>query len=106
MKNKNLIIQLLQADLKHQQLIKNLEHIQLQTDGYHYLNLMEVVAQLMGVPKDVPEQWFKVYDHFMENVPLQPVEQEGVSLLPVARECYKVLRKSGAVEKFLVQELG
>jgi len=48
MKNKDLIIQLIQEDMRHNQLVLNLDRIGLHSGGNYDLSLFEVIANLNG----------------------------------------------------------
>ena len=50
MKNRDLIITLIQQDLKHHQLITNLENLITIEKGKHDLEILNVVHDLMEVP--------------------------------------------------------
>ena len=97
---KALIVQLIQADLKHNQLVGGLQSIHLETDMY-FLGLHKAVAQLMGITGDIPDQWFAIYDHYLENAHRHEVSSEADSLLPIAEECYNLLRASIKIENHL-----
>ncbi len=88
--NKDLILTLIQADLKHNQLIGNLRKIELHTDEY-ILKLYEVISQLMGLGKEPFEEWFDIYDSFVLNAHLHSISEEPDHLLLVAEECYELL---------------
>ena len=53
--NKELILTLIQADLKHNQLISGLESLDLHTDSY-FLGLHKAVAQLLGLGEGTSDQ--------------------------------------------------
>lgn len=84
-KNKPLIIALLQAELRHSQLINALHSIELETQGRYNLNLEEAVAQLMQLKGELPEQWITIYNHYMEQA--KPRKE----LNSLAEECYGML---------------
>ena len=97
--NKDLTIRLIQADLKHNQLITALESIHLNTNGRYLINLMDVVAELMGIEGEKSDQWFTIYDSYMEHSYNYRVEDRGDNLLPVAEDCYNHLAACLQVEQ-------
>jgi hypothetical protein len=99
---KALILQLIQADLKHNQLIGGLQSIHLETDMY-FLGLHRPVAQLMGIDGEIPEQWFAIYDRYLEGAHKHPVTSEADSLLPVAEECYNMLYACANIRNHLTR---
>lgn len=92
MQNKELIIQLIQVDLKHNQLTEGLRHLGLDDEEKYNLNLLPVVAQLMGIPKggSIP-QWDHIYISFLEEAHQHPVSILGEELYPIAEKCYEML---------------
>ena len=64
--NKALILTLIQADLKHNQLVSGLQSIHLETDMY-FLGLHEAVAQLMGIADEMPDGWAVQFDAQIEK---------------------------------------
>jgi hypothetical protein len=63
----DLIVSLIQQDLKHNQLTTGLRNVGLEPD-VHCLEIIEVVARLMGVEKDnVTDQWAETYFSFMDQ---------------------------------------
>lgn len=93
MQNKDLVIRLIQQDMKHHQLISNLESIGLRSDGIYYLELMEIISEIMQVPKDdIEDRWSNTYLHFMNQVSNYPVTSKGEGLMDLAEECYENLK--------------
>ncbi|MBN4062176.1 hypothetical protein JYU20_03155 [Bacteroidales bacterium AH-315-I05] len=91
MTNKDLIIQLIQQDLKHNQLTGGLQKAGLETD-LHNLEIIEVVARLMDVPKgEVSNQWEETYISFLEQAVEYKISDRAEELLPLAEECYNLL---------------
>lgn len=69
MSNKELIISLIQQDLKHSQLIVGLDRLGLEASERHCLQLLEVVAHLMRVPEGNTElDWGKFTLPTWQNV--------------------------------------
>lgn len=98
--NREIIITLIQADLKHHQLLGNLRKMELHTD-YYALELYQVISQLMGLGEEIPDPWFDIYDGYVLNAHLHPVSSEPDHLLSVAEECYDLLAACVKVEKHL-----
>lgn len=88
MKNKDLIISLLEQDLIHHQLTENLKAMGLDPVDYH-LDLCSVVAQLLGFAKyELPNQWLELYCMLMREATALPVGGPPGMLLPYAQKCY------------------
>ncbi|GAB5527487.1 MAG: hypothetical protein Roseis2KO_53590 [Roseivirga sp.] len=98
--NKEMIITLIQADLKHNQLISNLRQIELHTDEY-FLQLHRVTSQLMGLGEDTYDHWFDIYDGFLIGAHKHPISSSPENLFSVAEECYDLLCASIKVENHL-----
>jgi len=98
--NKELVLILIQADLKHNQLVSSLASIDLHTDSY-FLQLHKAVSVLMGLGEDSPDQWFELYDQYLKDAHLQPISGSPKSLLPLAEECYDLLCASIKIENHL-----
>ena len=98
--NKSLILSLIQADLKHHQLISGLESLDLHTDSY-FLGLHKVISQLMGVGDSTSDRWFSIYDGYLRNAHTHPISDSHDSLLPIAEECYHLLCASIKIENHL-----
>ena len=98
--NKDLVLTLIQADLKHHQLLNGLKSINLETESY-FLELYKVVAHLMGVGEKVPDQWLAIYDSYVEAASKQQLTNATNNLLPVAEECYCLLQALGKIEQRL-----
>lgn len=97
--NKALIIQVIQKDLKHNQLMSGLRRSGLDTD-LHNLELLDVVARLMDIPKgEVTDQWVEVYFSFLEKAFNYPITECGNELLPLADECYDLLLACQKIEQ-------
>ena len=91
MDNRQLIISLIQQDLKHNQLTTGLAKLGLDPD-VHSLEIVEVVARLMGVEKgDVSDQWAKIYFSFLDQAYRFKISERAEELKPLAEECYDLL---------------
>lgn len=98
--NKDIIICLIEADLKHNQLLGNLRKMELHTDEY-ILKLYEAISQLMGLGKQPCQEWFDIYDSFLLNAHCHAVSEDSDHLLIVAEECYELLCASVKVKGYL-----
>ncbi len=95
--NKNLIIKLIQQDLKHNQLVVGLQKIGLNTD-LHNLEIIDIVAHLMGI-KEISNKWLITYVSFLEQSSKFEVSDSGKDLIPLAKACYKQLLHCSLSEK-------
>lgn len=96
MNNRELVVQLIQQDLKHSQLTETLRHMGLDDGGLYALDLITIVAQLMEVPPHQMDDFAEVYGTFLDEAPQYPTTYLGEALLPVAEECY--LKLLGCLE--------
>lgn len=91
MENRELIISLILQDLRHYQLTAALTKAGLDAD-LHDLEIMEVVAQLMGIESgQLTDQWADLYFNYVYRAPEYEVSERGKTLRPLATECYDVL---------------
>ena len=89
MSNKELIIKLIQQDLKHCQLVVGLDYLGLEASNKHCLELLDIVADLMHVPEGAVEfDWGRVYITYMSECSGVQVESTSESLRPYAEYCY------------------
>lgn len=93
MKNKELLIDLIQQDLKHNQLIMGLDKIGLEGSEMHNLRILEMVSKLMKVPKALQEDWTNAYMLCMEESVNYQITNRGESLKPLAEVCYNRLKQ-------------
>ena len=64
------IIVLLVADIKHNQLLNGLDSIGLNDNDRYTLSLDLVIADMMGYPKGkVPDKWLETYHKTMLSIP-------------------------------------
>lgn len=82
---KALILTLIQADLKHNQLISGFEQLDLETSSY-FLDLHKPVALLMGTGENPSEQWFQIYARYLQNTNMCRISGKPDSLLLLAEE--------------------
>ena len=93
MKNEHLIINLIHEDLKHNQLLTAIERIGFDRGNLYNLQLLEIIAKLMKVPKGpISNRWDEIYAGFMLESINYKVTSRGESLRPLAEVCYKQLR--------------
>jgi len=88
MNNRELVVQLIQQDLKHSQLTETLRYMGLDDGGLYALDLITIVAQLMDVPPHQMDDFAEVYGTFLDEAPHYLTTYLGEALLPVAEECY------------------
>jgi len=89
--HKQLIIRLIQQDMKHQQLVEAICQAGFETD-IHNLQLLPIVANLMGIPThQIPDRWVEIYINCLGQTTLYPITPLAENLLPLAEECYLLL---------------
>lgn len=89
--DKSLIIQILIADMKHEQLLEGLQKLGFSSE-LHGSGLSSVVAELVGLEKkSIPEEWFDTYMQFLQQATHLPVTGNGENLRPLAEAGYGVL---------------
>lgn len=95
MKKEDLIISLIQCNMQHNQLVLNLENIGLEDRvGVFDINLLEIVAQLMGIKKkEINDKWMETYLNFLNEAANHKVTRNGASLKPLAEKCYEELKE-------------
>ncbi len=94
MKNEELIIRLIQQDMKHSQMLSALESIGLSAEGTYYLGLQEIIGKLMKVPEDdTSERWNILYLDFMDEASHLEQVSRSDSLRPLAEKCYSKLQE-------------
>lgn len=92
MRNKQLIIKLIQQDLKHCQLLYGLNRVGLNGEDKHQLQLFDIVYELMKVPQNLEIDWGKTYQDYMKQALLLEIGSTDAHLKPLAELCYKHLR--------------
>lgn len=92
-KNEQLIIDLIQQDLKHCQLVYGLERLGLQGSTMHQLEILEIIYRLMHIPKEKKSDYLvETYAAFMSMATDVEVTPSGESLRPLAKDCYHRLK--------------
>ncbi len=89
--NKNLIIRLIQQDLKHNQLLQGLENLGFTDCGNHSLGIMPIVFELMKLPEKERDIASIVYIEHLEQANNYPASGNGKELLKLAKECWRNL---------------
>ena len=92
MTTEELIIQLIQQDMKHQQLV---EHIcKAGFDSHmHELDIPNMIAELMGM-KDAPDHWMEIYVRCMGRTMHYPISGRSEIFREPATECYILLKNN------------
>ena len=100
MKNhKNIIIQLLFQNMKHEQVMAGLGRLGFNEEGYR-LEVADIVAQLMGISDmAISWNWGKLYDTFLGYARKLEIVAEHQNLLPLAEICYLALTDLQAREE-------
>ena len=89
MSNKDLIINLIQQDLKHCQLILGFDDLGLEASDKHSLEMFDIVADLMQVPEGhVESDWARVYLAYMSESREVEIEHMTTPMRPYAISCY------------------
>jgi len=100
MDNKELILQLIHQDLKHNQLMGGLRQLGFVEFGLHSLNISPIVARLMGMPEEEAQDlWDNVYVSFLDEAHQYKVSGLGEELKPLAEKCYEMLVVCAEIEK-------
>ena len=93
MKNKDLIIQLIKQDLKHQKLLSGLEQVGLEDNNYYDLEIISIVQELMQIKSDdLSDTFTDVYYSFMREVINVEVTELDDQVPAIASQCYDMLR--------------
>ena len=93
--NKQLIISLLQQDLKHYHLVRGVERLGFIHEDKQTLTLMDMVAECMGIKQgNISNEWISAYVAFMEDASQKELGQLIKDLIPIAEECYSILLKT------------
>ncbi|MFC5045135.1 hypothetical protein ACFSTE_16475 [Aquimarina hainanensis] len=94
MRDKELIIELIRQDLKHNQLVYGLERIGLEGARLHHLEIYDMIHRFMEVPEGlVGNRWGMTYANFMKDAVNYPITPKGDSLTPLAYACYTQLKE-------------
>ncbi len=92
MRTKDLIIKLIQQDMKHCQLIYGLDNLGLDGNEKYHLQLFDIVYVLMKVPKNLEMEWGDTYQKYMRQASLVEISGTDSKLKPLAELCFKHLK--------------
>ena len=99
MKNDNLIIQLIQQDLKHNKLVKGLFQLGLDDESFYYLEIFTIVQQLMNIQSDeLADTFSDVYCCFMHEVFDIDLLELDDKIPSIANQCYQMLKSLVEIE--------
>lgn len=89
MSNKELIVSLIQQDLKHSQLVLGLDELGMDASDKHCLEILDIVANLMNVPEGHFEyDWCRLYVTYMQECKTVGVTHTSETMKPFAEACY------------------
>ena len=90
--NKELIIQLLEQDLKHHQLTIGLQKLGLESEE-HELGIYKMVTEYMGIVKeeDTPDYWTELYLELMADVHKEQISGKVNAMRSLAEKSYEQL---------------
>ncbi len=93
MSNEDIIIKLIQMDMKHNQIVRGLEAIGLDGGGLFELGALEIISELMEVPEGkIDDRFSAMYISFLSEAPNYKITDRGESLRPLAETTYRQLR--------------
>ena len=92
MEKRELIIQLIEQDLRHNQLVLGLNKMELDSAGFYELEISRIIGRLMGIPFGrLDDHWGDIYDSFMEQSLHYPVKEAKSRFKTLAEACYNQL---------------
>jgi len=92
MSNKDLIISLIQQDLKHSQLVLGLDELGMNASDKHSLEILDIVFNLMQVPDgEIEYDWCRLYVTYMQECKTVGVTHTSETMKPFAEACYNSL---------------
>lgn len=93
MEHEQLIIQLIQQDLKHNKLTQSLLEIGLVDGGLYDLEILTIVSQLMGVQNDtLMDSFTAIYCSFLCDMGKVNASTLDKEIPAVANHCYGMLK--------------
>ena len=93
MSNEDIIIGLIQMDMKHNQLVSGLEAIGLDGDGLFELGALEIISKLMEVPEgEIDDRLSTMYTGFLKEAAKYKISYRSESLRPLAELAYRQIR--------------
>ncbi|MBD81163.1 MAG: hypothetical protein CL840_19755 [Crocinitomicaceae bacterium] len=93
MTTKQIVIALIQQDLKHYQLIDGLAQLGLDRVEEYHLEINTIICELMEAPEDIKDDWYDTYASFIYRNPKELVEIAPDSTILLAHICYKHLEE-------------
>lgn len=99
MEHKKLVINLIQQELKHRQLIASLENLIAVGKEKYHLELLNVVQELIYVNEYEEVDWGKTYCNYMGLASWFPLEPTSDGLRNQAEMCYSYLEAIIDVER-------
>lgn len=90
MDTEELIILLIQQDMKHQQLVEYICRAGFET-YMHGLDIPHIVAELMGL-NNIPDAWMEIYMKFLGTTVYCPISGKSEIFRELAKECYVLLK--------------
>ncbi len=99
MEQEQLIIQLIQQDLKHNKLTQSLLEIGLVDGGLYELEILTIVSQLMGVQNDaLMDSFTAIYCSFLCDMGKINFSKLNNEIPAVANQCYGMLKSLIEIE--------
>lgn len=99
MGSKQLIIKLIQQDLKHCQLVYGLDRVGLDVNDKYHLQIMDIIYDLMKVPQSIELDWGIIYQNYMKKGVILSVKNTDICLKSLSELCYKHLKTVVDCEK-------
>lgn len=91
METQELIIQLIQQDMKHQYLVESICKAGFEAQDQH-LDILKIVAQLMGIaPHAITDEWIAIYMKYLDASSCRFEEITNETLREHAVTCYAML---------------
>jgi len=102
--NEDIIIGLIQMDMKHNQLVGGLEAIGLDGDGLFELGVLEIISKLMEVPGGkIDDRFSTMYSGFLKEATKYKITYRTEALRPQAELSYRQLKAFVDYETNLIQ---
>ena len=93
MSNEDIIISLIQMDMKHNQLVGSLEDIGLNGDGLFELGALEIISKLMEVQEGrIDDHFGTIYTGFLKEAANYTTTYRSELLWPLAELSYGQLK--------------
>lgn len=90
-----LIIRLIQQDFKHLQLILVMHQIGFEEDGFHLLNILDVIIDILEIDRNSPliDDIYNIYFGFNKDLLDSPMSFESEELIPIATTCFHKIKE-------------